>query len=393
MIDNNRELIEFNHKNRDDHILIQGEFRERLCNFVDAIEDEHINRNGLIKYVVKKAFDLDDRDIILNKKKQIFIKLLKNTKRRDIVEHEPSEAHRFNGYSEDDFQDLYDEYFDSDKITEFLQMIAEEVFLDLFKSKQINNKYYEKNIYPVIQQTMAQELLEFIDKNLDFRKGFAGYIFRHNFLEVFEYISDELLYQVYLRNEYIMSWLKYYNGQIFVDNLKQYVSPELITDKNQKWNPVAIYGNVTVWFKTKDKIYKAKQTLERIDKTLKGLMLDEQTPVEYRKMLLEEKVDIKKFISESNITIQDKIEEKYGLKDAQKLAIIVAGKKDVEDISNEISAVNTDKKYKKLQEEKLKVEKDIKREEKALKQNHETYDSIQSALIKALVSKRTALLV
>lgn len=398
MIEDNKDLVEFDYKQRADQIVIQHKLRRNLYNFVDSIEDEPVNKRELIKYAVKIALDLEEKDFIAKKKKQIFIKLFKYTKRNEVLE-EATESSRYNGYSEEELDELYKEYFSNDSIFNFLKAIAKQLFLNIFIEKQISNKAYEKSIYPLIQNIIAEELSEFTKENINFRKGFAGYIFRINFLQVFEYIADTLLKYVSKRDEYVMDWLKYYNGQTFVDDSKQYIAPELITKNNQRWNPAALYGNISTWFKIKDKIILLYRSLDIIEHKLESLLIDGKTPVEYKKRLRAEYDDGKALIEETNEVIRDLIDNKYGLKNKEKLALIneeiinlkkdiVEYKEDLHDISEKLNQINTEKAYKKLEEDKRQTSRDLKREEKVLESNKETYLSIQYAIIKALTSKR-----
>ena len=402
MLIDNEDLIKFNYKDREDQIVIEGKLRRNLYRFIEEIKDENVNKKELLRYVTKKSFELADNDIVIIKKRQIFIKLFKDTKRKDIVDNKECEANRYNGYSLEELEELYDEYFDNENILNFLQVISKQVFADLFLKKNISNKYYEQYIYSFVQENIAQELLEFTDDNIEFRKGFAGYIFRINFLSVFSYIAEELLQQIYLKNEYTSAWLKYYNGQAFVDNNKQYSAPELLTKDNQKWNPSTIYANISIWFKTKENIYSLAKKLKKIEKELLSLHIDGKTPLELQKILKIEEKEILDLILELDDIILEKMDKRYYMKDQEKKDIlgreikehraeISDYNKDLAEISQEFYAINSHKEYKKLEENKLKILKSLNIEKKALKTIENKYNSIHSALVKALTSKRKLL--
>lgn len=401
MIEHDEELIHFNYNSKADQILIDGKLRRNLYNFVEHIEDEHINKKELIKYVVRKALKLEEADLVLNKKRKIFIKLFKFTKRKDIIEGTNTQANRYNGYTKEELEELYYEYFDKDSINVFLEMIANTVFEDIFFHKRISNKQYEKNIYSIIQTLIAQELVEFTDKNIEFRKGFAGFMFRINFLYVFKHISNNVLKHISMREDFILDWLKYYDGKVFVDDGVKYLAPELITPDGERWNPVVIYSNISVWFKIREKIVFFNERLKSIDKTMQTLEVEGKTPLDYKNHLLEEQQYCLDFVHTLNQKISNLIDEKHMTKDTQRVELIKKNililrtelkeyEKDIEEIDTEILHIKSQSQYKKLLEEKSHIYSDLKREEKLLEKNFKTYNSIQSALIKAMTSKRIA---
>ena len=398
----NKNLVDFNYKGRSDQIVIQHKLRRNLYHYVDDITDEQINKKELIKYVVKNALQLQDNDLVLNKKRKIFIKTLPNKVRKKILKDTPSEANRYNGYSEDELKKLSDEYFDSDAIDSFLQLLSFELFKNIFLQKQINNSDYEKSIYSLIQNTIAEELSEFTDKDIEFRKGFAGYIFRINFIKVFTYISNEILKHVYLKDEYITSWLKYYDGSIIIDDKKRYISPELLNSAGQRLNPTAIYINISVWFKSKKNILRLKKEHDKVLFSMDKLLIENQTPIDYKETLLEEQKNEKNILNSLKINFENMVEKKYETKDKELLSSIVKKINDIKEnisesskkiitINENIKSINTYDDYKRLEVLKINFINGIRKEEKIILENTDTYLSIRSAILKVLTSKRKAI--
>jgi len=401
LIEDNEQHVEFNYKGKKDQIVIDSVLQKKLYHFVTSIKDEKVNKKELIKYAIREVLELENEDLVLNKKTKIFIKLFKFTKRKEVQAETETKANRYNGYTKKELQELYNEYFDKNSIGAFLKMMAKSVFEELFLEKQISNIQYEKNIYALVQLRIAEELVEFTDENMEFRKGFAGFMFRMNFLHFFNYLSEELLKEIANRNEYMLKWLKYYDGKVFVDEGEKYRSPELITPDEQRWNPAIVYSKVAVWFKTKDKIKLFQEKIIKIEESMQSLEVDGKSPLDYKESLFTKKKEKEEFIHKMNIEILNLIEEKHMLKDLEdkkemtkKIFLLREELKEHHEeirlIEEQIADVRTEGQYKKLSEEKFALTRDIKREKKNLEQNAKAYHSIKAAVTRAMTSKRIA---
>jgi len=402
MIKDNDDLVTYDYKGKDNQIAIEYKLRRDIYRYVEHIDDERVNRQELIKYATREALELLNNDIVLKKKKLIFVKLLSTTNRTEVDKDNDSELNRFNGYSEDELQDLLEEYFDEATLNTFLNSIAKKVFRELFMVKQVTNETYEKIIFPYVQNIIATEVLEITNKDLEFGKGFAGYIFRINFIDVFQFMAYELLKQIYAKNTYTISWLKYYNGQVFIDKNKRYIAQELISQDNNRWNPVAIHSNITAWFKTQERMLMYKKKILLMDEKLSTMLIDNKTPIEYKKILQDDYDEMQRAIEEINLELQEVIEKKQASTDTNvkaELSLSIKDlrdelkgyKQDKEEISDSINKINTFHVFKKLEEEKNKYLKDLQRESKVLSESKERYLSIESAIVKALISKRKAM--
>jgi hypothetical protein len=221
LIVENEDKVDYDHNGIKDLNVIDGELYKDIIEHVKQLKDQSIDKKEYIKKAVKEAFELEDQDLIIVKKQQIVIKII-STIKRDINER------RFNGYSEDEIEDLYNEYFDKKTLDNFIKDVSNSVYKYLFIRKQVTNEFYEKNVYTIVQSYIAKELVDFEDESNEFRKGFAGYIFRVNFIKVFSHISDQILEAISFRDEYLMNWIKYYNGQVIIKHNKRYEAPAIV---------------------------------------------------------------------------------------------------------------------------------------------------------------------
>lgn len=397
LIHTNEGLIDFDYKDIKDLIVIQGILFERITDITSKIDDPDIDVKELTKKAVRSALDLDNQELVIVKKERIVIKIMINIKRAAIDEENPTEANRYNGYSIEEIEDLYYNYFDTDTLDDFIEDISYEVFQYLFSRKRVTNDFYEKNIYPIIQKIIVDKLDDF-DVDINLKKGFAGYILRINFLQVFTYISEDILESIAYRDEYLMNWLKYYHGQIVVDGHQRYQAPYMINPEGQKYNPSAIFGTVAMWYKTTEKVATLQKRLHEAKEKVAVLQIDDLTPKEYKYALIRERQEFEKDISDINEKLEELMKERHLIKDNdEKFDIneeikelrqeLREFKAELNEINIEVTGVDTAT-SRGIEENIIRIEKALKHEEAALKQNKKVYLSIKSALIKALTSKR-----
>jgi len=389
LIHDNHDLIDFNYNDVKDLIIIQNTLFQRIT----ALSSD----KELIKRAVLSALKLHNNELLIIKSDRIVIKIINNLKRNQIDEQNPTVANRCNGYSIDEIEDLYNDYFDSETISEFIEDISYDVFKYLFVRKKITNNFYEKNVYPIIQKLIVDKLDNF-DVDITLKKGFAGYILRVNFIEVFTYIAEDILESIAYRDEYLMNWIKYYHGQVVVDGAQRYEAPALINTQGQKYNPSAIFGTIAMWYKTNEKIITLVKRLKDSKDKVGLLQIDNLSPREYKQELVLERQDFEKNIHDINERLEELMIQRQGLKDndikfeineeiKELRQMLREDKAELNEISIEVTSIDTDT-SRGLEENIIRLQKSLTHEESIIKQNTKVFLSIKSALIKALTSKR-----
>ncbi len=389
LIQENEKLIEFNYNGIKDLIVIQNLLFSKIISITTDKE--------LIKKSVRVALKLHNQELVIVKKERIVIKIVINIHRREIDETNPSIANRCNGYSVDEIEDLYNDYFDTDSLEEFIADVSYDVFKYLFVRKRVSNDYYEKNVYPIIQKLIVDKLDDF-DVDINLKKGFAGYILRVNFLDVFEYLAEDILESIAYRNEYLMNWIKYYHGKVVVDGNQRYEAPYLKNTEGQIYNPSAIFATVAMWHKTNEKVLTLTKRLQDTKDKIFVLKIDNLSPREYKKELVLERQEFEKNIAVINEKIEELMDERIFVKDndikfdineeIQELRqALREDKAELNEINTEVTSIDTDT-SRSLEENILRIEKNLKHEKSIIKQTTKLYTSIKSALIKALTSKR-----
>lgn len=399
IIHDNEDFVEFNYKGNENQILIQKELRDMIFDFVYCIENEKVNRKELVKYVLSLTFELDEHDIILIKESSIFIKLLAHIKKKVVKEEEKCTiANRFNGIEEEELINFYTEFFSTDNKI-FCSATAKEFVNKYFIEEKIDNAEYEKNVFSYIQEIIIKQLNKAFDKNDEFFKGFAGYVFRIHFQEVFYHISDLILHELYISNTYMSDFLKYYSLNIIVVNGIKYQIPAIEADNGLKWNVISITSIAKVYIKVKLSIEKLYENLSHLEKEASVLCKGKVKPTEYNDKLLKQKNKLVEEISyetkELSISsdrhdiTKDK-DEKENLK--KKLREI---KKKIADLKHEKGTLSSKvldsdviKKYTQFEVEIQRCKRQIKAEQKILEQNTESFISVKKSIIKVLISKK-----
>ena len=397
LIESNNNLIDFDYKNIKNLIVIQGILFEKITAVTSKIHTPTVDIKELTKQAVLAGLKLDNKELVIVKKEQIVIKLVMNIIRNNIDEKNPTEANRYNGFSIDEIEDLYDNYFDAEVLDDFIEDVAYEVYEYLFLRKKISNDFYEKNIYPIIQKIIIDKLDNF-DVNITLKKGFAGYILRVNFVDVFTHIAEEILESIAYRDEYLMNWIKYYHGQVVVDGNQRYQAPYMINSEGQKYNPSAIFGTIAMWYKTKEKVATLRKRLSDAKEKVAVLQIDNLSPREYKYELIRERQELEKDITIINEKLEELMKKRHLIKNNddkfdinEEIKVLRHDlrefKSELNEINVEVTSVDTAT-SRGIEENIIRIEKTLKHEEASLKQNKKVYASIKSALIKALTSKR-----
>lgn len=400
IIDQNEDLIQYNHNNKDDLICLQKELTLELTHFVNKINNEEINKKELLKYAIREAFELQKSDIIIIKNSQIFIKLFDNGSVKQISDEEKNTiANRYNGINEDELKSFYNNFFLKDENKNFFYSVAEQ-FVDVYMlEKKIDNFTYEKYAFSIIQSIVTEHLTNTFDKNDEFFKGFSGYVFRIHFKEVFNYIANLILSELSISNRYIMDFLKYYSLSIVVVDGQKYKVPEIEASNGMKWNVASMMSIVKIYVKTEMSLETAIEEREELEEKISELYISSFSPVEYNSKITKEIEKITQnliYISKRlNIYIDSldsskNSEEANGLKnDIREIQQEMQIKKDERDkLTSKMATKSHILKYNNIKRDIDALKRQEKREEKILAQNKNAYLSIKNSLLKALTSKK-----
>ena len=262
IIKRNKDSVIYNYNGNKNQIVITGKIR-RDINFEINIHDEPVNKKELIKYAIRKALNLSERDIIIQLKRKYLIKIFNDKK--------SNKNGRFNGYSKEEVEEGYKTIFKKISIDEFLMPLIENVFKDKLNFSKISNEYYETNALKILQNEIAKELSDYSALEEDFLFGLAGYILRENFYKIHYFMAKKLLEYVYRKNQKAEEFLRYYTTEYIIKYGNKYKIPILKTKEGNILSYALVVGVNSLWFNAKTKITSNQKKLSEIKNKILNL--------------------------------------------------------------------------------------------------------------------------
>jgi hypothetical protein len=400
IIEKHEDYIIKDYNGKKDQIFIEKWLKDEIFNFVESIKDEKVHKKDLVKFAVREALNLKENDIVVLKEESIFIKLCDVIKKHKVPKDKlNTKLNRYNGINEEELHSFNIEHFSSKEDRNFLKLIAKMFVEKYFLKRKINNQEYEKYVFAYIQAIITEQLMITYDNCEDFFKGLAGYVFRIHFQEVFENIAEAILVEVANSNKYMIEFLKYYSLNIIVVDNKKYAVPVLEAQNGLRWNVVTMLSIVKLYVKTDAMSRLVNKAIDKKEDEITTLYVDELSPVEYTQKIKEEKNSLTAKLIKLEHTVEKYYDSLKFIKDENEKDLLQQQigtiKEDMQDIKKDRKAL-LDKavgrkeinKYITLENEIDSLTRQLKREEKILKQNEESFYSIRDALVKALISKK-----
>ncbi len=396
ILESNENLIEYDYNGKEDLISVNKLLKDEIFLFLDK-QDEEINKKELVKYAIREAFELEQRDIVVIKVDQIIIKLLDDESMQEVKEDAKNTvANRYNGINEDDLKSFYDDVFSQEENEDFFYYVAE-VFVDVYiLDKRIDNKEYEQAVFPIIQSIVSEKLINHFDRNDEFFKGFSGYVFRIHFKEVFNFMAELILTELAENNDVIINFLKYYSLNVVILNGKKYKVPEIEADNGWKWNVASMMSIIKVFIKAEIALEVLEEDIETLDKEIVELYVSKVSPVAYNNALTSEIEKLHQDITYGAKRLDLHIDSLKDESDSVNL------KREIRDIRHDLHGLRDEKEklasklisrdiilnYTELKRNMDTMLRQKVREESTIEKNEKSYVSIKDALVKALTSKK-----
>jgi len=410
IMENNENLIEYDYKGNSNNISIPLELKTEIYNFVNSIENEEINKKELVIFAINQFFELNQNDIVIVKKDQIFIKILDNTYNSTVSEHvKRTGDNRYNGIDEEELKPLYDNFFSKQKKKELFLNVAKIVVKIYISDEAIDHITYEKKIFSYIKFVISEQIKNSYNLDNNVYIGLSGYIFRKHFKDVFGHIANLLLTEIVVSNDHIIDFLKYYSKGIIVINGKRYKVPEIESENGVRWNVVSMLSIAKIYIKTKISIKKANDEIEILNKSIKTLYINNLSPLDYHSMLIKKQQKVEVQISDNKERLE-RLSDALNILKSNNLNILKnenedKKEKEIQNTKEELQRLMDEKremkhnavdsnlivKYKNIRQKIDALAREVQENEKKLTQKEEAYLSIKYALIKALASKKILL--
>lgn len=399
LIDANPKSVHHNYQGREDIVYIDEKLTKLLVDHVLLSIDDSSSLRDTIKLVVREVFELYESDMVFLKNDAIFIKLFDDAK---VVKIEPQEQdsikNRYNGIDVAELEFFYDNFFikDSDG---FFQSVAKEFVGRYIIEKKITNMVYEKSVFPSVQMIISEFLMSRFDHSAEFMKGFAGFVFRKHFNEVFEHMADNILYEIGVSNRFVIEFLKYYALNAVVVDGKKYRVPAIEASGGMRWNVASMISVVKVYIKTQNSLSGVKSKKDRLQNSIALLMVDSMPPLEYNNAIRATINNILQDYLDVSAELGEYQKELLAAKDEQKSKVlrsrIVVLQEELRDLDEERNMFEDKfvgkagiQKYNGFKKEMDGLKRLEKKEEQIIAQNRAAFVAMRHSLAKALMSKK-----
>jgi len=402
LLENQEEDIIYDYKGKSNQILIKSSLVKHIVHFIKK-QNSKESLSDLVKAYIRAAFELTNNSVVISKNGHIFIKIIDETVKKQVAEEEKNTVkNRYNGIEEEELESFYKEFFEDEENKNFFFHVAQEFFKKYFIERKISNDEYEKKAFSFIHNITLQKLIEIYDEEDDFFVGFAGYIFRLHFKEVFSYIAEMILDEFALSNQYILDFLNYYAQDVLVIQGEKYKVPHIEAENGLRWTVPSMLSIVKIYTKAKNNISLLKRERQELQQKVQKFYINGLSPVKSNELLKAEKTSLEIQIDELVRKIHKLKDRLETVKNDERKKILREDiftkqeqlnslRKQKEKVIKNIVKKNNLFQYLELQKELDTITRKLQREKKILKQNEEAYNSIKTSLVKALISKKSKL--
>ncbi|WP_294967191.1 hypothetical protein [Sulfurimonas sp.] len=397
LIESNDDLIEYKNNQI---IIILNALKNAIINLIKENKNKIFNDNDLIKLAIRKALELKKNDVIIIKQEHIFVKIINRTNRNNIAQNE-SKIHerRFNGIDKRELEVFYSEHFSKEISKNFFKTIVEKFVELYFEEQKIDNHIYEKNVFVYIQRIIIAELIVKFEQSEEFLTGFSGYAFRMHFNSVFDSISEYILKEISISNEYMIDFLKYYSLDIIIVDGMKYKVPEFETDDGLKWNVISMLSISKIYTRTRTSVNKLQKEVYSLDDQILKLFIDNLSPTEHNKIHLNKKEKLTDELRFKGQKLEDLLDEVHRMDNKERTESIKneikVSRENIKTIKRALEQLVKKEIKRSLINKQLKLERELdsmhrelKAQEKILFQNKDSFLSIKKSLLKALISKK-----
>ncbi len=264
IIKENRTAIIHPYNGREDQIALSGKIRRRINSEI-ADSEESVNKKELIKYAIKQALKLSDKDIILLSKRKYIVKLFQKVEKKEPVQSIEQKPEKYHGYDIEELAEDYEQFFEDIDAKSFIDGIVDKVLEDKLSFDKIDNFFYEQNANKIFKEAIEKELKKYLEEDAQtFIEAFADYIFRMNFIAIHERVAIALLESIVKKNQSAEKFLKYYSGETLLRHGKKYQIPYLQTEDGGKWHVASVISIASLFIKTRNKRDKYSIELNKI---------------------------------------------------------------------------------------------------------------------------------
>jgi len=400
LLEDNYNFVKENYNGKENQLLID----KALVDAMLEVLGETPNPKDTLKEIIRELFELNQRDIVIYKNGNIFIKEIdESLKTVESLNDKKNDDVRFNGFNEEDLKAFYHEFLYDELSKNFIKNIAKEFVDKYIIKRKISNEEYEAKVFAYVKILYYKKLIQIYENKSDFFMGFAGFLFRNTFSKFFEAVADLLLKEVSRNNKIVIDFLEYYSMDTIVVGGVKYKVPAIRSNNGMKWRAISMLNIVKPYFNSKAEAQRIRTELKELNEEKKKYYdfngRDPIDNIKYYTTLIKKEEEIIK-LKEERITkleislrdIKEEDEKHIAIVDIRNLKEdISSAKKQIETYKKAIVPKEIELKYKKIIERIDDLTKKLYSKEKIIAQNEKPYNTIKKALVKALISKKKEL--
>lgn len=191
-----------------------------------------VDKREVALHAVRLFLDLSQDDVACFINGRIFVRYL-DSKERSGYER------RFNGLPPEELEALAKELYPGGFWPVMEKLLKGLVEGDLDFAR-ISNGFFVANGIRLVQKSIVSEIRKKVDENDFFIEGFANYLLREVFLDIFRFFAARLCRLVLEREKNAEEFLAFYSGGTQVIGGVRYNIPELSDENGNRWNRLSI---------------------------------------------------------------------------------------------------------------------------------------------------------
>jgi hypothetical protein len=239
----------------------------KLLTFLANLEGVDQKRE-IIKFGLKRIFDLHDRDALFFMHNKILIK-------KFVESHKEKEAHTKRSFDHIPKEAL--EYTEKEMrrqgLDHKLKTMMQEMFHDEFNFRKIDNFFFAKRFIKLLQNKFVTFITPFMkEESSENILAFSNYILRKDFDVLLSYISIELIQLLLEKDSNVEKFIGFYNGDTsFTSDGKRVQKPDIRDKKGDRWNVSTIFQIGLQRKKGLEKIRNAKIDIQKSEETIQKI--------------------------------------------------------------------------------------------------------------------------
>lgn len=234
-------------------LLIPKKHVEQMDHFLKEVPVP-VDKRKILRHAINATLNLDRKDSVFFMNGKVVIRFFKRAEAE----------RRFEGLPPEEIKKIVDDIYDQEgepNMAGDLDMIIATLSDSTLNFTEIDNLFFNTRHVKIIQEGLIRFYKTKISHDETVIKAAANYIFRESFYYIHELLAEKLLELIERKDKNTEAFLRYYNGNTFIQNGQKHTAPEIIDEAGQKWNIAAIVNFISQFSKNRTLITKKENTI------------------------------------------------------------------------------------------------------------------------------------